>query len=91
MDVSWLTTDMNFNTPPLAQIAPFDARVASQTRKKAHLSTQLQGVEASTTARVPPQPGPEKASALSPSSSRVIGFLIGLSKLFAKEGDQSVS
>ena len=33
MDVSLLTTCMNFNTPPLAQIAPFDARFASQTRK----------------------------------------------------------
>ena len=76
--VSWLTTDMNFNTPPLVQIAPFDARFASQARKKAHLPTQLQSVEASTTARVPSQLGAEKASALSPSSSRVIGFLIGL-------------
>ena len=62
MDVSWLTTDMNFNTPPLAQIAPFDATFASQTRK---MPTQLQSVEASTTARVPSQPGPEKASVLS--------------------------
>ena len=33
MVVSLLTTCMNFNTPPLAQIAPFDARFASQTRK----------------------------------------------------------
>ena len=40
MVVSLLTTCMNFNTPPLAQIAPFDARFASQTRKKARLPTQ---------------------------------------------------
>ena len=72
-----MTTCMNFNTPPLAQIAPFDARFASQTRKEAPPPTQLQSVEASTTARVPSQPSPEKASALSPSSSRVIGFLVG--------------
>ena len=38
----------------------------------------------------PTQPGPEKASALSPSSSRVIGLLIGLYKLFAKWADESV-
>ena len=63
-----------------AQIAPFDARFASQTRKRPHLPTQLQSVAASTTARVPSQPGPEKASALAP-SSRVIGFLTGLEKL----------
>ena len=33
MVVSLMTTYMNFNTPPLAQIAPFDARFASQKRK----------------------------------------------------------
>ena len=33
MVMSLLTTCMHFNTPPLAQIAPFDARFASQTRK----------------------------------------------------------
>ena len=33
MVVSLLTTCMNFNTPPLAQNAPFDARFATQTRK----------------------------------------------------------
>ena len=33
MDVSWLTTCMNFKTPPLAQIAHFDARFASRGRK----------------------------------------------------------
>ena len=63
-----LTTCMNFNTPPLALIAPFDARFASQTRK--YQSTKkdfcqlnefkLQGVEKTTTTRVPPQPGSEK-------------------------------
>ena len=40
MDVSLLRTGVNFNTPPLAQIAPFDARFASHTRKKARLPTQ---------------------------------------------------
>ena len=40
MDMSLLTTCMNFNAPPLARIAPFDARFASQTRKKARLLTQ---------------------------------------------------
>ena len=38
MVVSMLATCMNFNTPPFAQIAPFDARFASQTRK--YLSTK---------------------------------------------------
>ena len=31
--VSLLTTCMNFNTPPLVQIAPFNATFVSQTRK----------------------------------------------------------
>ena len=51
---------------------------------------KLQSVETSTTSHVPSQPGPEKVSAQSPSSSRVIGLLIGLYKLLAKWGDQSV-
>ena len=37
---------MNFNTPPLAQIAPFDARFTSQTRKKARLC-QLKAINSS--------------------------------------------
>ena len=40
MDVSLLKTCMNVNTPPLAQVAPCDARFASQTRKKERLPTQ---------------------------------------------------
>ena len=98
MFVSLLTTCVNFNSPPLTQIAHFDAIFASQTRKKARLPTQkafkLQSVETTTTARVQTQLGSEKASALSPSSSRGIGLLIrlliGLKKLFAKWSDQSV-
>ena len=69
VDVLLLTTCMTFNTPPLAQVAPFDARFANQTRKKERLPTQSVQVskcpEATTTAHVPSQPGPEKASALS--------------------------
>ena len=66
----------------------FDVRFASQTRKKARLPTQKRSSfrEATITARVQSQPGPEKASALSLCHpSRVTG----LQKLFAKWGDQS--
>ena len=40
MVVSLLTTCVHLNTPPLAQIAPFHARFASQTRKKARLPSR---------------------------------------------------
>ena len=86
MVVSLLTTCMSFNTPPLAQIAPFDAKFASQTRKyhstkklRKHVchfkAFKLQRVQAITMALVQAQHGPEKASALSLSSSRVIGLI----------------
>ena len=55
-------------TTCLAQIAHFEARFASQKRKKARLSIKvfkLQSVENITTAHVPPQFGLGKASALS--------------------------
>ena len=45
MDVSLLTTCMNFHTLLLAKVATFDVRFASQTRKRARLPPQ--SVEAS--------------------------------------------
>ena len=78
--VSMLTTCMNFNTP-------FYARFASQTRKKARLPTQ--SVQASQCSkRLASQPGPEKASALSLSSSRVIGLCLG-SKVVRQNGESA--
>ena len=53
MEVSPLTTCMKLNTPPFTQIAPFDTRFASQTRKKARLPNQ--SVQAFRVSKRPPR------------------------------------
>ena len=82
MVVSLLTTCMNFNTPPLAQIAPFDARFARQTRKKARLPTQsVQASECRSdhhgSCTITAWLKKKKKRLLSLSSTRVIGLRLG--------------
>ena len=63
MDVSWLTTRMNFNThlSRILYLLVQDSRV-----KRSQLKAfKLQSVEVTIATRVPTQPGHEKASALS--------------------------
>ena len=63
MDVSWLTTRMNFNThlSRILYLLIQDSRV-----KRSQLKAfKLQSVEVTIATRVPTQPGHEKASALS--------------------------
>ena len=94
MDVSLLTICVNFNTPPLAQVAPFDARFASQTRKKARLPTRKRS-----SFRVSKRPSwlmynhslllkKRLLSLCHPRAS--LGSRLGSEQLFAKSGDQSV-
>ena len=91
MVVSLLTTCVHLNTPPLAQIAPFHARFASQTRKKARLPSG--SVQASECRSVYHHSLVLKKRVLSLSLTVILArhwSLIGLSKLFAKSGDPSV-
>ena len=81
MDVSLLTTCMNFNTPPLAPFRESNAEVTMDTKLSKHVchvcqlkAFMLQSVEATTTAHVPSQPVPDKASALSYHPRASLGF-----------------
>ena len=81
---------MHLNTPPLAQTAPFHARFGESNAEE---STSAISKRSSfrVSKRVPSQPGPEKACALSLTVILARHWsLIGLSKLFAKSDDPSV-
>ena len=82
MDVSFLTTCMHFNNSSSRADCTFRCKSRESNTEEKHVcqlkAFKLQSVEATTAARVPSQPGPEKASALSLSSSRVIGLQVGL-------------
>ena len=84
MDVSLLKTCMNFNTPPLAQVALFDTSFASDTRMKTRLPTQsVQASECRSDLQrlMFHHSLVLRKRLLSLSSSRVVGLLIGVCKV----------